>query len=85
MAFRKKEPWMAPGSVVCIPSGIGTLEVVVECIGSTEFLPLGTDHRETYNKNFYQQETMVLQVYVKPEGVQHAWPYNPWDIDRVAA
>ena len=84
MAFRTKEPWMAPGNIVCIPSGKGTVEVVVECIGSGELLPLGDDKAKDYNGNFYPCETMVMQVYVRPDGVLHAWPFNPWDVELAA-
>lgn len=84
MAFRKKEPWMAPGSVVCIPSGRGLLETVVECVGSAELLPLGDTNATDHYGNFYPKQEMVMHVYVRPDGVQHAWPYNPWDIELAA-
>lgn len=84
---------MAPGIAVLLPTGKGTIEVVVACVGSSELMAprvagrvvrraLGglTDH---YG-NFYTRQEMVMKVYVRPEGVGQAYPYNPWDIDRLA-
>jgi len=93
MAFRKKEPWMAPGIVVCIPSGKGTVEVVVECVGSTELMAPRVNVRKgrramggltDHYGNFYRRQEMVMKVYVRPEGVAKAWPLNPWDVELAA-
>lgn len=85
---------MAPGCAVRIPSGLGVVTVVVKCCGSSELMvPAAikksrvvppkeyTDH----NRNFYPKQTMIMKVYVRPEGVAQAWPFNPWDIESIAA
>lgn len=94
MTFRKKEPWMAPGIAVLLPTGKGTIEVVVACVGSSELMAprvAGRGLRRAkveltdHYGNFYTRQEMVMKVYVRPEGVGQAFPYNPWDIDRLAA
>lgn len=84
MAFRRKELWMARGSVVCLPLGKGVVEGVVECVGSAEFLPGGSGLLKDRKGNYYPRERMVMQLYVRPEGVGRAWPFNPWDVEKAA-
>ncbi len=57
---------MKKGAEVKLSTGNGVITTVVSC-------------RINNDGPGYLGEPMVLKVYVKPEGVAHSWPMNPFE------
>jgi hypothetical protein len=78
----QKQPWMAKGNAVLLPTGKGIVETVVECQVHKKYGKLKKKMGE-HTEYLGEHVTMVMQLYVRPDGVLRAWPYNPQDVSEV--
>lgn len=78
----KKAPWMVKGGAVCLPGGMGVIEVVVECVARWPWVPvpLVKPFRGGLTHYLGEYVEVVLAMYVRMEGASQAWPVGLEDV-----